>query len=91
MKAVELLLRRFDHEFRKAEAGDERLGARGHAGNVAGDDRMIGRNGRALEPADDDFLQRIPLIVGIDWTVRGNRGPHRCMHIHNAPRIVSSE
>jgi hypothetical protein len=33
------------------------------AGNVAGDNRMTGRDGRTLEPSDNHFLQRIPLVV----------------------------
>ena len=69
---VELLLRGLDHEFRETKARRERLRARGHAGNVAGDDRMVGGNRRALEAADDDLLQRVPLIVRIDRTLGRN-------------------
>ena len=37
----------------KAPALDQRLGPHSHAGNVAGDDRMTGRDRRTLEPSDD--------------------------------------
>src|SRR6266436_702392 len=28
---------------------------------------MTGRDGRTLEPSDDHFLQRIPLVVRVHW------------------------
>ena len=68
-EAIKLALGRFDHNLRIVESGDERLGARGGSlRNVAGDDGMIGRHGRAFEPSDNDFLERVPLIMRIDGT-----------------------
>src|SRR5258705_5418863 len=65
---IKLALRRFDHDLWIAAACEQRLGPPSHAWNVAGDIRMSGRDGRTLEPSDDHFLQRIPLVVRVHWT-----------------------
>src|ERR1700739_4966247 len=61
------MLCRFDHDLWITEARDQRLSPCSHARNVAGDNRMTGRDGRTLEPSDDHFLQRVPLVVRVHW------------------------
>ena len=62
-RSIKLTLRRFDHDLWVREACEQRLGTRCHARNVAGDNRMIGRDNRTLKPSDYHFLQRAPLVV----------------------------
>src|ERR1700739_4817994 len=82
------MLCRFDHDLWITEARDQRLSPCSHARNVAGDNRMTGRDGRTLEPSDDHFLQRIPLVVRVHWRnlpcwggVRGDMARARD-HVH---------
>ena len=66
-EAIEFALGRLDHDPWVMKSGDQRLRARGgFVWNVAGDDRMIGWHGGALESPNDNLLERVPLIMRID-------------------------
>ena len=59
---IERRLAALDHPLRIAPARDQPVQPPREARHVERDRDVIGRNGRAFEPADDDFFERIPFI-----------------------------
>ena len=92
-EAIELALGRLEHEPWVTESGDEGVRACGHPlRNVAGDDRMIGRNGGALESPDNDLLKRVPFIMRVDRRERIPRLSFRIGHtsFHVSPQDTNA-
>ena len=63
-EVVELLLRELLHELRVPEAGGEPVERLRGARQVEDHREVVGRDRRAVEAADDDLLQRVPLVPG---------------------------